>query len=145
MGGIDKDGNRGRVTAFGMKDLPQQPDPESVSQLSKEELVFVVKEPQKIIEQLRQEIEGLKVSRDKNSQTSSKPPSSDLLKKLELKKPDLSQTPDTEKRKPGGQPGHQGKTRIGFGRVDRYEILRPQVCTECGHTEFDSVPVKVEK
>lgn len=128
-----------------MKDLSQQPDPESLSQLSKEELVVVVIEQQKIIEQLRQEIERLKVSRDLDSQTSSKPPSSDLLKKPEKKTPDESKPPDSEKRKPGGQPGHQGKTRKGFGRVDRYEILRPQVCTECGHTEFDSEPVKVEK
>ena len=31
------------------------------------------------------------------------------------------------KRKPGGQPGYIGKTRKGFGRVDRYQIVRIQV------------------
>jgi transposase len=135
-----------------MKHLPQQLDRESLSQLSSEELVSIIieqaaliREQQKNIEELRQEIQQLKVSRDLDSQTSSKPPSSDLLKKPENKKPDSSLTKNSEKRKPGGQPGHQGKTRKGFGRVDRYEILRPQVCTECSHTEFDSEPVKIER
>ncbi|NEN94049.1 MAG: hypothetical protein F6J94_19555 [Moorea sp. SIO1F2] len=36
------------------------------------------------------------------------------------------------KRKPGGQPGHKGKTRKGFGRVDRCEMLRPLQCSICG-------------
>ncbi|NEO41047.1 MAG: hypothetical protein F6J90_33875 [Moorea sp. SIOASIH] len=58
------------------------------------------------------------ISRDLDSQTSSKPPSSDLLKKSE-KKPSLpSESNTSAKRKPGGQPGHKGKTRKGFGRVD---------------------------
>lgn len=73
-----------------MKDLPQQPDSESLSQLSKEELVSIIVEQasriselQKTIEELRQEIIRLKVSRDLDSQTSSQPPSTDLLKKPE--------------------------------------------------------------
>jgi hypothetical protein len=56
-----------------------------------------------------------------DSQTSSKPPSSDLLKKSEKKK-----ETGKKKRKPGGQPGHEGKTRKGFGRVDRIEILKAE-------------------
>lgn len=52
-----------------MKDLPQRPDQDSLNQLSREELVDLVIQQQKIIEQLRQEIERLKVSRDKNSHT----------------------------------------------------------------------------
>ena len=47
-------------------------------------------------------------------------PSSDLLKKSENKK------------KPGGQPGHEGKTRKGFGRVDRHEVLRACKCHHGG-------------
>lgn len=43
------------------------------------------------------------------------------------------------KRKPGGQPGHSGKTRKGFGRIDRLEIIRPEYCTCCGHTAFAPV------
>ena len=75
-------------------------------------------------------------SRDLDSKTSSKPPSTDLLKKPELKQRETELESDSPKRKPGGQPGHQGKTRKGFGRVDRWEILRPEHCTSCGHTEF---------
>ncbi len=63
-----------------MKDLPQQPDQESLTQLSKEELVSIIieqatllREQQKVILKTRQKIQRLKVNRDLNSQTSSKP------------------------------------------------------------------------
>ncbi len=74
--------------------------------------------------ELEQEVEKLKFSRDKERTTSSKPPSGDLLKKTENKLEEQSQQNETAKRKPGGQPGHPGKTRKGFGRVDRFETLR---------------------
>ena len=45
---------------------------------------------------------------------------------------------------PGGQPGHPGKTRKGFGRVDRYEILRPEQCSNCGGEQFQVEPVGVQ-
>lgn len=48
------------------------------------------------------------------------------------------------KRKPGGQPGHEGKTRKGFKRIDRYQILRPQECPVCGGHEFVAEPVRVQ-
>ncbi len=102
----------------------------SLSQLSKSELVQLIISQQKIIEKLRQEIAKLKISRDLDSQTSSKPPSTDLLKKSE-KESQQTEAQEKSKRKPGGQPGHPGKTRKGFGRVDRYEILRPEKCRNC--------------
>ncbi len=58
-------------------------DEDRLNQLSKTELVQVIISQQKIIEELKQEIAKLKVSRDLDSQTSSKPPSTDLLKKVE--------------------------------------------------------------
>jgi transposase len=67
--------------------------------------------------ELEKKIQELKVSRDLDSTISSKPPSADLLKKTEnypVAQPSESQT---RKRKPGGQPGHPGKTRKGLGRV----------------------------
>lgn len=79
-----------------------------------------------------------------DSKTSSKPPSGDILKKSEKKKPEDSQELNCPKRKPGGQPGHQGKTRKGFGRIDRFEILRPEFCICCGDTKFLSEAVKIE-
>lgn len=51
-----------------MKDLPQTPGLDSLNQLSREELVVLVMQQQKIIEQLTEEIERLKVSRDLDSQ-----------------------------------------------------------------------------
>ena len=132
--------------------LPQKLDRESLSQLSKEELVEIIIEQgkaicelHKTILQLQQEVERLKVSRDLDSSTSSKPPSGDILKKSENKKAPLEEEPNHPKRKPGGQPGHTGKTRKGFGRVDRYEILRPTECACCGQKAFAHTAVKVEK
>ena len=131
--------------------LPQNLDRESLNQLSKEELVEIIIEQgkvigelQKIIVELQQEIEYLKVSRDLDSSNSSKPPSGDILKKSESKKAPLEEA-NHPKRKAGGQPGHQGKTRKGFGRVDRYEILRPSDCIYCGQKAFAAVAVKVER
>lgn len=134
------------------QDLPQQLDRESLSQLDKQQLVDIIIEQVRInqqlqasINELKQEIERLGVSRNLDSKNSSKPPSSDLLQKSEKKKPQEESQPNSPKRKPGGQPGHAGKTRKGFGRVDRYEILRPQVCACCGQTEFAFESVLVEK
>jgi transposase len=129
------------------KNLPPKLDRESLRQLTTEQLVEMVMEQALAIEALKSRvielesvIEKLKVSRDLDSTTSSKPPSGDILKKTENKQA-LS---ETLKRKPGGQPGHQGKTRKGFGRVDRFEILRPQMCKCCGQREFHSEPIKIE-
>ena len=132
--------------------LPEIPtDPESLNQLSKRELVQLVIDQQKIIEQLKQELAKLKISRDLDSQTSSKPPSTALLKKSEKESTETEEQ-QKPKRKPGGQPGHIGKTRKGFGRVarlrrgfaDRYKILHPEKCSRCPNHLFELEPVKVE-
>ncbi|MFN6453009.1 MAG: IS66 family transposase [Nostoc sp. EfeVER01] len=134
------------------QNLPQDLDRESLNQLSKEELVEIIIEQSKVIRELQktilalqQEVERLKVSRDLDSTNSSKPPSGDILKKSETKKSPQQEESNQQKKKPGGQPGHQGKTRKGFGRIDRYEILRPSNCVCCGKKEFTAVAVKVEK
>lgn len=98
-----------------MNNQPQQLDPESLSQLPKEELVKIIIQQAIVntqllssIEELKQEIEKLRVSRDLDSKTSSKPPSTHLLKKPELKLPETEAEAASPKRKPGGQPGHAG-------------------------------------
>lgn len=134
-----------------MSALPNLPELETLRQLLLEQLLSLIvqqqqliKQQQRVIEQLTQEVNRLKVGQNLDSQTSSKPPSTDLLKKPETAKEQL-QTPAKEpKRQPGGQPGHAGKTRKGFGRVDRYEMLRPQVCSQCGSLEFAAEPVSVQ-
>jgi transposase len=134
------------------KNLPPKLNSEILKQLATEKLVEMLVEQARAIEQLKsrvieleQEIEKLKISRDLDSTTSSKPPSSDLLKKSEKKLEAQTEERETPKRKAGGQPGHPGKTRKGFGRVDRLEILRPQVCRCCGQSEFSGEPIKIER
>lgn len=119
--------------------------PENLNQLSRKELVKILLTQQKIIEQLQLEIEKLKISRDLDSKSSSKPPSTDLLKKSEkAKHSETEPNSNQKKRLPGGQPGHEGKTRQGFSHVDRIEVLSPSVCSHCGQTEFVDEPVAVE-
>jgi len=118
---------------------------EIVDQLSREELVKIVLTQQKLIEKLQQELEKLKQRQPSNSFTSSKPPSSELIQKSELAKVDnLKELEPEPKRQPGGQPGHIGKTRKGFGRIDRYQISTPDSCEHCGSRELsDAVRIQV--
>ena len=113
------------------KQEPPKPSDDDLYQLSKEELVEIIKV-------LQAEIGQLKEILNLDSKTSSKPPSQDLIKKSEKKQSTQDSSPDEAKRKPGGQPGHEGKTRKGFGRVDRISILRPQVCQHCGGIHLTS-------
>ena len=113
---------------------------ERVDQLSREELIKIVLTQQKLIEKLQEEVEKLKERQPSNSKTSSKPPSSDLIQKSETAKVDNSKESESQpKRKPGGQPGHIGKTRKGFGRIDRYEISTPESCEHCGSRELSDI------
>ena len=99
----------------------------------------VIAQQQAAIESLQTEVSRLKEQLNADSKTSSKPPSSDLLKKSE--KPNKRTKPKVKGRKAGGQPGHEGKTRKGFSRIDRIEKLHPEVCPDCGNQSFPSVPV----
>ena len=128
-----------------MSQKPQWNNQEQLKQLSTKELVGIILTQQEIIERLNQEIEKLKISRDLDSKISSKPPSSDLLQKPE-KKTDSEEKPGTPKnRKPGGQLGHTGKTRKGFGRVDRCEVLKAEKCSSCGQLLAAAKSIKIEK
>jgi transposase len=91
---------------------------------------------QKIIEELQEKLAIVTGKIRTTSQTCSKPPSTDIIQKSEKTtvKPEADQ-----KQKPGGQPGHQGKTRKGFGRVDRTQISSPDICLNCGSTELSEV------
>lgn len=128
---------------------PLKFDINQIKQLPSEQLVALVVQQQQVIEELQQEVERLKVILQKDSKTSSKPPSTDLLfkpeKHKESKDKSTQNKSDQPKRKPGGQKGHPGKTRKGFGRVDRYSILKPRECISCGSVEFAEAPVAVER
>lgn len=132
-------------------ELPKFADLETLRQLPLEQLVSiivqqqqVIEQQQKVIEELLQTVNRLKVNQGLDSQTSSLPPSTDLLKKSEKAKEQSTTDVEVSKRKPGGQPGHPGKTRKGFGRIDRYEVLRPQGCPDCGSHEFVAQPVAMQ-
>lgn len=113
---------------------------ERLEQLSKGELVGLIVQQQRLIVELQDAVERLKERLQSDSQTSSKPPSTDLLKKPEQATEE--QPAAGQKRRPGGQPGHRGKTRKGFGSVDRYEVLRLEHCPVCGGSEFEAEPVQ---
>jgi transposase len=124
--------------------IPPIAEREKLMQTPTEALVEIILRQQEIIQQLMEEVERLKTNASSDSRSSSKPPSSDIHKRSEQGKPEESEEQEG-KRKPGGQPGHEGKTRKGFGRVDRYEVVRPSACPACGGTEFAPTPVRVRR
>jgi transposase len=110
-----------------------QQEKTEIEQLSQAELVELVLGLQKIIQELQEKLAIATGKSRTTSQTSSQPPSLDLIQKSEKAK---VKGEEEQKKKPGGQPGHQGKTRKGFGRVDRYEISQPEICHWCGSREL---------
>jgi transposase len=124
--------------------IPAVAERATLLQSRSEVLVDIIMAQQKMIEQLAEEVERLKQRFNSDSQSSSKPPSSDLPQRSEKVSPPAEPGSDSEiKRKAGGQPGHAGKTRKGFGRIDRYELIRPQQCQACGSEAFIEVPVQM--
>lgn len=83
------------------------------------QLASSIQEQHELIQQLRDQVQ-------KNSRNSSKPPSSDGLKKPRphsLRKPD--QRPN------GGQPGHSGHTLLQVEYADRVKVHPVNVCKRC--------------
>ena len=110
-----------------------QQEKTEIEQLSQAELVELVLGLQKIIQELEEKLAIATGKSRTTSETSSQPPSLDLIQKSEKAKVEGE---EEQKKKPGGQPGHQGTTRKGFGRVDRYEISQPEICQWCGSREL---------
>ena len=88
----------------------------------KEELTQVKQER----DELKEEVKRLKSQLNLNSQNSSKPPSSDGLKKIEPAFPRSSTG-----NKPGGQPGHKAHKLQKVDNPDKIVICRANTCT-CG-------------
>lgn len=114
------------------KEPHQLLDRESLKKLTPEQLVEMVLKLQELVVKQGETIEKLKGNLDKDSKTSSKPPSTDLLRKPEKAK----EGEKKEGRGPGGQKGHEGKTRKGFGRIDRSESIKAEKCPHCGSTHL---------
>jgi transposase len=118
--------------------VPSLKSREELQSLPVEGLVEIILRQQEILVRFEKILERLENQTPATSETSSKPPSSDILQRSEHAAAESS-----GKRKAGGQPGHPGKTRKGFGRVDRYEVVRPETCT-CGSQEWLASPVQVK-
>ena len=91
----------------------------------------------KEIAALREEIDELKAKLELRSSNSSRPPSSD---------PPWEKRPPRKKssgRKPGGQPGHKGKTRplIPTDDVDKVVVHDVPECPGCGGTDLEQLDV----
>lgn len=124
-----------------MKEPPQF-ERDALEQMSQSVLVDIILRQQEAIHQLFEEVARLKGVINRNSSDSSKPPSSDFLKKSEIAK---AETAEVGKRKAGGQPGHAGATRKGFGQVDRFEVVKPQECPNCGGQTWIEMGVKTRQ
>ena len=92
-------------------------------------LTKLVEELRQVIKELRQVIKEQNEKLNKNSQNSSKPPSSDGLRK-----PTVKSNREPSGKKPGGQNGHAGSglRQIKADRVDEINH-KPSACESCPH------------
>ena len=74
-----------------------------------------------------------------NSTNSSKPPSSDGLRK-----PPAPKRANVKERKPGGRKGHKGSTLLRSETPDHIEHHVPHGCTHCGYTLNGKMSVRFE-
>ena len=95
-----------------------------------------------VITALEQRIEALERQVSLNSKTSSRPPSSDGLKKPPAQKRTQSLRGKSD-RKSGGQPGHKGKTLRQTATPDHVINHYPEVCGACGSALMTSAAEKV--
>jgi len=82
------------------------------------------------VQALQGQVQALRAQLAKDSRTSSKPPSSDGLKKRP--RPQSERGPSG--RCPGGQKGHRGQTLEQTDRPDRIIYHRPECCLSCGQS-----------
>ena len=126
---------------------------EQLRQLDKESLIDIIVELREQMVQMAVRIQVLEDQLAKNSHNSSKPPSSDGLKK----KPKPRSLREKGKRQSGGQKGHKGKTLEIVSNPHHVEIHPVSSCPHCQsdlselevtHMEkrqvFDVPPLQVE-
>lgn len=95
---------------------------------------------QAVVGKLEARIAELEKRTNKNSSNSSKPPSSDGLKR----KP-KSLRPTNTGRKPGGQPGHPGHTLQPSTTPDLTDVITPDCCPHCCADLRNEAVATVEK
>jgi transposase len=100
----------------------------SPSEPSRVELIALIKAQAAEIAALKARIAELERRLGLNSSNSSKPPSSDGLKKPTR----VRSLREKSGRKPGGQKGHEGETLRQTAEPDKIEDHFPTACLECG-------------
>lgn len=112
--------------------------------MSRENLLVFIQYQAEQIEHLQAQnaaletrLEKLEQRLNKNSSNSSKPPSSDGLKK-----PKPKSRREKGKRHSGGQPGHEGDTLKRVAHPDAVVLHRHTLCPHCRH---DLAPDRVER
>jgi transposase len=125
---------------------------EQLEQLDKSELIDLVLLLQDHLERLEVRVQQLEDQLAKHSGNSSKPPSSDGLRK-----PKTRSLRKSKGRKPGGQPGHEGHTLEMKSEPDHVKVHELSCCPHCssdlsavvasGHQRrqvYDVPPVQIE-
>lgn len=107
--------------------LPSQDEVRAAYQQGEEAVVELINRLIEIIAILAAEVQALRNQLAKNSRNSSKPPSSDGLKK----KPTKRGLRKPSGKKSGGQPGHEGHTLKAVVHPDRVEVHRVERCKRC--------------
>ncbi|MDQ7025361.1 MAG: IS66 family transposase [Anaerolineae bacterium] len=100
---------------------------EQLRQLDKESLIDIILELREQMSQMAVRIQNLEEQLARNSQNSSKPPSSDGLKK----KPAPKSLREKGKRKTGGQKGHKGETLKMVSEPHHIEVYHVRTCSNC--------------
>jgi len=104
------------------------------------ELSNQVKLLQNQVAELQKEVQRLKDQLAKNSHNSSKPPSSDGLKK-----PSPKSLRPRSRGKPGGQKGHSGSTLKMVDNPNHCVVHSVKQCQRCGRCLIDETPIGTEK
>ena len=103
---------------------------ESPIEPKREELVALVRAQAGEIAALKARLAELERRLGLNSSNSSKPPSSDGLKKKAARR--TSSLRERSGKKPGAQPGHKGETLLQVAHPDEIVDYRPEICSGCG-------------
>ena len=107
--------------------LPSEDEVRAAYQQGEEAVIALINQLIETIAVLAAEVQALRDQLAKNSGNSSKPPSSDGLKK----KPTKRGMRKPSGKKSGGQPGHEGHTLKAVADPDRVQVHRVDRCQRC--------------